>query len=148
MLWKLKKTDYMPHFVLYKIFILFVCEIAARFIIKKNNILLIYDLQSENWINTFTLKCFLKARRPPKVSNEMKCTNEKMTYPGYEPEFLDHSATTSSAWYISLYIMYHQQLNEIYCLVWKLNVSFVHSNEIYDIYKSNRKYPNVWISCY
>ncbi len=25
------------------------------------------------------LKCFLKACRPPKVSNEMKCTNEKMT---------------------------------------------------------------------
>ncbi len=25
------------------------------------------------------LKGFLKACRPPKVSNEMKCTNEKMT---------------------------------------------------------------------
>ncbi len=25
------------------------------------------------------LKGFLKASRPPKVSNEMKCTNEKMT---------------------------------------------------------------------
>ncbi len=33
------------------------------------------------------LKVFLKACRPPKVSNEMKCTNEKdnMKYPGYEP---------------------------------------------------------------
>ncbi len=26
------------------------------------------------------LKGFLEARRPPKVSNEMKCTNEKMTW--------------------------------------------------------------------
>ncbi len=41
--------------------------------------LLIYDMQSEVWINTYyMLKGFLKARRPPKVSNEMKCTNEKM----------------------------------------------------------------------
>ncbi len=39
-----------------------------------------YDLQSEDWINTYyMLKGFLKTCRPPKVSNEMKCTNEKMT---------------------------------------------------------------------
>ncbi len=43
--------------------------------------LLIYDLQSEDWINAYyMLKGFLKARRPPKVSNEMKYTNEKMTW--------------------------------------------------------------------
>ncbi len=43
--------------------------------------LLIYDLQSEDWINTYyMLKGFLKARRPSKVSNEMKCTNEKMRW--------------------------------------------------------------------
>ncbi len=43
--------------------------------------LLIYDLQSEDWINTYyMLKGFLKACRPPKVSNEMKCTNEKMKW--------------------------------------------------------------------
>ncbi len=38
---------------------------------------LIYDLQSEDWINTYYM---LKAHRPPKVSNEMKWTNEKMTW--------------------------------------------------------------------
>ncbi len=43
--------------------------------------LLIYDLQSEDWINTYyMLKGFLKASRPPTVTNEMKCTNEKMTW--------------------------------------------------------------------
>ncbi len=43
--------------------------------------LLIYDLQSEDWLNIcYMLKGFLKARRPPKVSNGMKCTNEKMTW--------------------------------------------------------------------
>ncbi len=43
--------------------------------------LLIYDLQSEDWINTYyMLKGFLKACRPPTVSNEMKYTNEKMTW--------------------------------------------------------------------
>ncbi len=37
------------------------------FLIKKFS-LLIYDLQSEDWINTYyMLKGFLKARRPPKV---------------------------------------------------------------------------------
>ncbi len=41
--------------------------------------LLIYDLQSKDWINAYyMLKRFLKAHMPPKVSNEMKCTNEKM----------------------------------------------------------------------
>ncbi len=79
--------------------------------------LLIYDLQSEDWINTYyMLKSFPKACRPPKVSNEMKCTNEKMTWntqdtnlSSYVPKAnvdhtisgqgtgistLDHSATT------------------------------------------------------
>ncbi len=43
--------------------------------------LLIYNLQSKDWINTYyMLKSFLKAHRPPKVLNEMKCTNEKMTW--------------------------------------------------------------------
>ncbi len=38
--------------------------------------LLIYDLQSEDWINTYyMLKGFLKAHMPPKVSNERKCNN-------------------------------------------------------------------------
>ncbi len=42
--------------------------------------LLIYDVQSENRINTYYIqKGFLEANRPPKVSNEMKCTIEKMT---------------------------------------------------------------------
>ncbi len=37
------------------------------------SLLLIYDLQSEDWINTYyMLKGFLKARRPPKVSKKMK----------------------------------------------------------------------------
>ncbi len=39
--------------------------------------LLIYDLQSKN--TYYMLKGFLKARRPPNVPNEIKCTNEKMT---------------------------------------------------------------------
>ncbi len=39
--------------------------------------LLIYDLQSEDWINTYyMLNGFLYT----KGSNEMKCTNEKMTW--------------------------------------------------------------------
>ncbi len=47
----------------------------------KISLLLIYDLQSEDWINTYyMLMGFLKARRPPKESNEMKCTNENMTW--------------------------------------------------------------------
>ncbi len=35
-------------------------------------------------------KGFLKARRPPKVYSEMKCTNEWMTWntEGYEPELI------------------------------------------------------------
>ncbi len=42
---------------------------------------LIYDLQSEDWINTyFMLNGFLNACSPPKVSHEMKCTNEKITW--------------------------------------------------------------------
>ncbi len=49
--------------------------------IMRSFYILIYDLQSEDWINTYyMLKGFLKARRPPKVSNEMKCTNENMTW--------------------------------------------------------------------
>ncbi len=41
--------------------------------------LLIYDLLSQLWINTYyMLKSFLKASRPPK--DEMKCANEKMTW--------------------------------------------------------------------
>ncbi len=52
---------------------------------RKNTIhlysfLLIYDLQSEDWINTYMLKCFLKAHKQPKVSNKMKCINKKMTW--------------------------------------------------------------------
>ncbi len=48
---------------------------------NKKTSLLIYDLQSDVWINTYyMLKDFLKARSPPKASNEMKCTNEKMTW--------------------------------------------------------------------
>ncbi len=43
--------------------------------------LLIYDLQSKDWINTYyMLKGFPKACRPSKVSNKMKCTNEKMIW--------------------------------------------------------------------
>ncbi len=43
--------------------------------------LLIYDLQSEDWINTYyMLEGVLKECRPPKVSSEMKCTNEKMAW--------------------------------------------------------------------
>ncbi len=54
--------------------------------------LLIYDLQSKNWINTYyMLTGFLKARRPPKVSNEMKCINEKMTW---------NTQDTNLSWYV------------------------------------------------
>ncbi len=43
--------------------------------------LLMHDLQSEDWIITYYMpKDFLKARWPPKVSNEMKYTDEKMTW--------------------------------------------------------------------
>ncbi len=43
--------------------------------------MLIYDLQSKDWRNTYyMLKGFLKACRPPIVSNEMKYTNKKMTW--------------------------------------------------------------------
>ncbi len=64
------------------------------------------------------LKGFLKTHRPPQMSNEMKCTNEKMTcntqdtnLSWYVPKAnvdhtirchgtitLDHSATTPSQW--------------------------------------------------
>ncbi len=48
---------------------------------KPNKSLLIYDLQSTHWINTYhMLKGFLKACSPPKVSNEMKCMDKKMTW--------------------------------------------------------------------
>ncbi len=48
---------------------------------KKNKKILIYDLLSEDWINTYYMMTgFLKAHRPPKVSNEMKYTNEKMIW--------------------------------------------------------------------
>ncbi len=97
-------------------------HIIAQYLQGENHIifisLLIYDLQSEDWINTYyMLKFFLKARRPPKMSNEMKCTNEKMTWntqnttlssyvskvivghticgQGTGISTLDHSATTS-----------------------------------------------------
>ncbi len=79
--------------------------------------MILYDLQSEDWINPhYMLKDFLKACRPPKVSDEMKCTNEKMNWnthdtnpSSYGPKAnvdhnisgqgtgistLDHSATT------------------------------------------------------
>ncbi len=45
-----------------------------------NIVINIYDFQSEDWINTYyMLKGFLWACMPPKVSNEMKRTNEKMS---------------------------------------------------------------------
>ncbi len=45
------------------------------------SVLLIYDLQSKDWINAYyMLKGILKTRRRTKVSNEMKCANEKMTW--------------------------------------------------------------------
>ncbi len=92
----------------------------SSFIPFINISLLIYDLQSKDWINTYyILKGFLKARRPHKVSNEIKCTNEKMTWntqhtnlSSYVPKTnvdhtiisqgtgirtLDHSATTPRA---------------------------------------------------
>ncbi len=49
-----------------KIFIIFIINI--RFAIRRLNKYIIYG------------KGFLKAPRPPKVSNEMKFTNEKMTW--------------------------------------------------------------------
>ncbi len=53
----------------------------TRYYLKISSLLLIYDLQSEDWINTYyMLKGFLKARRSPKVSNEMKYRNEKMIW--------------------------------------------------------------------
>ncbi len=49
-------------------------------------------LQSEDWINIYyMLKGFLKARRPPKVSNEMNCINEKMTW---------NTQDTNLSWYV------------------------------------------------
>ncbi len=40
--------------------------------------LLIYDLQCKDGINIYyMLKGFLRTCRPPNVSHEMKCTNEK-----------------------------------------------------------------------
>ncbi len=59
---------------------LLICILTGRYRSIKMS-LLIYDLQSEDWINTYyMLKGFLKAHRPPKVSTVMKCTNEKMTW--------------------------------------------------------------------
>ncbi len=74
------------------------------------------------------LKSFLKAHRPPKVLNEMKCTNEKMTWntqdtnrSSYVPKAnvdhtisgqgtgittLDYSATTPRAKYVKQCIPY------------------------------------------
>ncbi len=44
-------------------------------------VILQYDLPSKDWINTYyMLKGFLKARRTPKVWNEIKWTNEKMRW--------------------------------------------------------------------
>ncbi len=65
-------------FILYQGIILYICVWR----LKKNKMsLLIYDLQSKDRINTFyMLKGFLRTRMPPKVSNEMKSTNEKMTW--------------------------------------------------------------------
>ncbi len=57
------------------------------------SLLLIYDLQSEDWLNThYMLKSILKVRKPPKMSNEMKCTNEKMTW---------HTQDTNLSWYMA-----------------------------------------------
>ncbi len=77
--------------------------------------LLIYDLQSEDWINTYYMQNgFLKACRPSRVSNETNYTNVKMIWntldlSSYVPKAnldhnisdhetgistLDHSATT------------------------------------------------------
>ncbi len=67
------------------------------------SLLLIYDLQSEDWINTYyMLEGFLKACMPPKVSNEMKCTNKKktcntpdMNLSGYVPKAnVDHAISS------------------------------------------------------
>ncbi len=56
------------------------------------SLLLIHDLQSADWINTYyMLKGFLKARRPLKASNEMKCTNENMTR---------NTQDTNLSWYV------------------------------------------------
>ncbi len=61
--------------------------------------LLIYDLQSEEWINTYEmLEGFLKARRSPKVSNEMKWTNKKMTWTTQD---------TNLSWYVAKANMDH-----------------------------------------
>ncbi len=52
-------------------------DVHFGIIYKKRSLLLI----SEDWINIYyMLKGFLKAQRPAKVSNEMKCINEKMTW--------------------------------------------------------------------
>ncbi len=97
------------------------CRHISIIILKKS--WLIYDLPSEDWINTYyILKGFLKARRPHKVSNETKCTNEKMTWntqdtnlSSYVPKtnvdhtisgqetginILDHSAITQRAIFV------------------------------------------------
>ncbi len=57
-----------------------------------NLLLLIYDLQSKDWINTYyMLEDFLKAHRPPKVSSEMKCINKNMTW---------NTQDTNLNWYV------------------------------------------------
>ncbi len=56
------------------------------------SLLLIYDLQSKDWINTYyMLQGFLKAHMPPKVSDEMKCTNKKMIW---------NTQDTNLSWYL------------------------------------------------
>ncbi len=64
----------------------------TMWITKKKKSLLICDLQSKDGINTYyMLKGFLKACMPPKVSNEMECTNEKTTW---------NTQDTNQSWYV------------------------------------------------
>ncbi len=111
--------------------VFFVCFF---FLIKMSS--LIYDLQSKNWINTYyMLKGFLKARMPPKVSNEMKYTNEKMTWntqntnlSSYVPKAnvghtisgkgtsistLDHSVTTPRAVHVCMKLILFKHYDNI-----------------------------------
>ncbi len=60
-----------------------ILSVFFTILLRKNDkislLILLYDLQSEDWINTYyILKAFLKAHRPTKVSNEMKCTKYDM----------------------------------------------------------------------
>ncbi len=65
--------------------------LPTEIVIHKTS-LLIYDLQCEDWVNTYyMLKAFLKARRPPKVSNETKCIKEKVTW---------NTQDTNLSWYV------------------------------------------------